>query len=274
MAAGDRSSPRTRSKAPYIFPRHPREVDRLDLQHYALREALGVNYLVPLGSPARILDVGCGTGQWAVDLSEEFGAALVVGLDIESSKPQPPLNYHFVRSNLLQGLPFPDCVFDFVHQRLLGPGLPLASWPTAVRELVRVTRAGGWIEVVEGKFAIDPAGPATARLFELARRLARSLGLDSEGVAYRSLDRYLRTAGATWIQTRSVGIPVGEWGGRIGTFMASDFRAAFRRLSGAFEAKFSISADEAQSLVTAMQHECEQHRSTWTLVFAFGQRSG
>ena len=33
----------------YLFPRHPSEVDRLDVQHYALREALGANYLAPVG---------------------------------------------------------------------------------------------------------------------------------------------------------------------------------------------------------------------------------
>jgi hypothetical protein len=73
MAAGDRSRPRTGSKAPYIFPRHPREVDRLDLQLYALCEALGV--------------VGCGTGQWAVDLSEELPAHGGCDVDPDAKLP-------------------------------------------------------------------------------------------------------------------------------------------------------------------------------------------
>jgi len=70
----------------YIVPPHPTEVDRLDVQHYALRGALGRNYVAPLEQPARILDVGTGTGQWAFDLCAEFADALVVGLDLEPSK--------------------------------------------------------------------------------------------------------------------------------------------------------------------------------------------
>ncbi len=36
----------------YVLPRHPAEVDRLDVQHYALREALGTNHLASVEGPA------------------------------------------------------------------------------------------------------------------------------------------------------------------------------------------------------------------------------
>jgi hypothetical protein len=52
--------------------------------------------------------------------------------------------------------------------------------------------------------------------------------------------------------------------------MVSDFQAAIRRLSGALEERFAISADEFQVLLTKMPQEREQHLSNWTLVFVFG----
>src|SRR5919108_5728363 len=97
---------RTDPDVPYIFPRHASEIDRLDLQHYALREALGANYLALIVKPARVLDVGCGTGQWAVELCQQFPDALVVGLDLHITKLQRAPNFCLLRSNLLQGLPF------------------------------------------------------------------------------------------------------------------------------------------------------------------------
>src|SRR2546422_1102213 len=106
MPTWDTNDPRTIGDIAYMFPRHPSEVDRLDLQHFALREVLGSNHIAPVARPSRILDVGCGTGQWAVDLCHKFPQALVVGLDMEASKPQRAENYRFVRGNLLQGLPF------------------------------------------------------------------------------------------------------------------------------------------------------------------------
>ena len=136
-----------------MLPRHPTEVDRLDIQHYAMRDALGAEYLSPLRHPLLILDVGCGTGQWAFELCPQFPEAVVVGLDIEPSKPERPTNYRFLRASLLAsllaGLPFRDCLFDFVHQRLLQSGVPLESWSRVVSDLVRATRPGGWIELIE-----------------------------------------------------------------------------------------------------------------------------
>src|SRR5262249_32972326 len=114
---------------PYLFPRHASEFDRLDVQHYALREALGGNYLAPVESPSMALDVGCGTGQWSFELCQRFRDAHVVGLDLVPSKPDRPPRYHWVKANLLQGIPLASDRFDFVYQRLLVVAVPLAMWP-------------------------------------------------------------------------------------------------------------------------------------------------
>jgi len=259
--------------AGYIFPRHPGEVDRLDLQHYALHEALGENYLAPVGTPQSVLDVGCGSGQWAYDLCMEYSDALVVGIDLVPSKPDGPPNFRFVRSNVLQGLPFVSDQFDFVHQRLLVGGVPANSWPALVHDLVRVTRPGGWIELVEVGFEVEPAGPATTRMVEMMQRLGRSLGLDTTGIVIRSLDDYLRRAGVTDIQQRSLTIPIGEWGGRIGSFLASDFRAGATRVCSIFQARFGLSAKESRDLLNAMPQEWEVHKSALSFAYAFGRKA-
>ena len=168
-------------EVPYVLPRHPSEIDRLDVQHYALREALGTNHLASVETPARVLDVGAGTGQWAFEVCAEFPGALVVGLDLVAGKPGGPANYRIVLGNLLEGLPFERGAFDFVHQRLLFSGVPVKSWPAVVGELVRVTHPGGWVELVEGNVEFERAGPASERLAEMLRRLSRTRGLDSTG---------------------------------------------------------------------------------------------
>jgi SAM-dependent methyltransferase len=261
------------SSARYIFPRHAGEVDRLDLQHYALHEALGGHYLAPVSTPQFLLDVGCGSGQWAYDLCTEYPDALVVGIDLVPSKPDRPPNFRFVRGNVLQGLPLVPDRFDFVHQRLLVGGVPMNTWPALVLDLVRVTRPGGWIELVEVGFEVEPAGPATKRMVEMMQRLGRSLGLDTTGIVLRSLSEYLHRAGVTDIQQRGVTLPIGEWGGRIGSFLASDFRAAATRVCSVFQAKFGLSADECRDLLNAMPQEWEAHKSQLSFAYAFGRRA-
>src|SRR5262252_6034171 len=84
----------------YMLPRHQTEIDRLDVQHYALRAALQGNYIAPVQRPAAILDVGSGTGQWAFDLCEQFPDAIVYGLDLVPGKaPERPVNYRYVKAN-------------------------------------------------------------------------------------------------------------------------------------------------------------------------------
>jgi SAM-dependent methyltransferase len=269
VAAAERAS---RGDIPYFLPHRADEIDRLDVQHYALRAALDANYLAPLEHPEDILDVGCGTGQWAYELCAQFPTARVVGFDLQPSKRPWPPAYRCVRGNLLQGLPFADDRFDFIHQRALISGVPVSSWPSVCRDLVRVARPGGWIELVECPPWFESAGPVTTRLCEMLQRLLLARGLDSAGSIVTGLDDHLRRSGLVDIRKRVVDLEVGEWGGRVGSLMASDCRALFFRLADAFEAAFGVVNREYQDLVIAMQREWEEYQTRYRFVFAVGRK--
>jgi SAM-dependent methyltransferase len=269
VTAADRAS---RDDVAYFLPHRADEIDRLDVQHYALRAALGAHYLAPLDQPAEILDAGCGTGQWAYELCAEFPRALVVGFDLEPSKRPWPPAYRCVRGNLLQGLPFADDQFDFVHQRALISGVPVDSWPSVCRDLVRVARPGGWVELVECPPWFESAGPVTQRICAMLQRLLLARGLDSAGVVVAALDDHLVRSGLVEVRRRDLDLRVGEWGGRVGSLMATDCRALFFRLAAAFEAAFGIADHEYRELVTAMQYEWEQYHTTYRFVFAVGRK--
>ncbi len=258
-----------------MLPRHHTEIDRLDVQHYALRAALQGNHVAPVSQPSIILDVGSGTGQWAYDLCVQFPASVVFGLDVLPSKPaRRPANYRFVKANVLHGLPFAADRFDFVHQRLMVTALPLPAWPAVIGDLFRVARPGGWLELVEGGDDIEPRGPATARLFELAAQLAAAYGLDRTGSVCGLLDEYLREVGAADVERRRVPVPIGEWGGRVGSLMASDFRSLFHGLCRTFEVRFGLPAAVCIELLHAMQEECEGYHTSYTFTFAIGRKPG
>ena len=258
----------------YVVPRQPAEIDRLDVQHYALRAALRGNYVAPVEEPSRILDVGSGTGQWGHDLSDEFPDAVVVGLDVVPGKPQPPPNYRYVRANLLQGLPFADDTFDFVHQRLMLSAIPGADWQPLIQEMARVTRPFGLIELAEIGDRMEPRGPATADIWRLAARLGDLYGLDSTGTVVASLDRYLRDAGLVEVERHHVALPMGQWGGEIGSMMASDFRMLFTVLTDVFEARLGVPAAETGELLGAALQECEGYRTNAIIAFVHGRQPG
>ncbi|MBO0687783.1 MAG: class I SAM-dependent methyltransferase, partial [Candidatus Dormibacteraeota bacterium] len=245
-----------RSRGPYLFPRHPREIDRLDVQHYAFQGTAGSNFLAPVDTPRRVLDSGSGTGQWGFEVSQQFPAALVVGVDLVPGKPQRPPRYRSVRANLLQGLPFCDATFDFVHQRLMVPAIPPRAWPHLVRDLVRVTRPGGWLELVEVPWEADQAGPATERLLELLREFSASRGLDRRRTVFESVDRYLRDAGLKDVVRREIALRCGDWGGDAGALVASNMRAAFTRVCEVLQSRSLLREEEARALIQQSQDEC------------------
>jgi SAM-dependent methyltransferase len=259
------------ASASYVFPRHPAEIHRLDVQHYAMREALGTNHVAPVHRPLAILDAGCGTGQWGFEMCAQFPGARVFGLDLVPGKPAPS-GYRFVRGNLLQGLPFRDGRFDLVHQRFLAPGVPVPSWPAVVAELARTGRPGGWVELVEMRMELQLAGPATRRLFGMAMGMQASLGLDASGVVADSLDGYLRQAGLTNVARRELVLPIGQWGGRTGALMVTDVRSAFTRACEVLHSRALLSLEEGMDLIQRLSVEVERHQTTVTCVIAMGQR--
>lgn len=54
------------------MPNDEKEQDRMDILSYLFILALdGKLFLAPIGDhPQRILDLGCGTGQWAIDVGK------------------------------------------------------------------------------------------------------------------------------------------------------------------------------------------------------------
>ena len=48
---------------PYALPSDLGEMNRLDFQHFVLRQAFKGNYAAPVRKPSSILDVGSGTGR-------------------------------------------------------------------------------------------------------------------------------------------------------------------------------------------------------------------
>lgn len=258
----------------YLFPKHPSETARLDLQHWALREHLGTNLLAPAVGPSSVLDVGCGTGLWAADLGVQFPRATVIGLDLDPSKGSRSSTQGFVRANMLRGLPFVDGSFELVHERLLVAAVPVDAWLAFAAELVRVTRPGGWVEMVEPMMTFDRAGPAMSRLSELMLRMAAARGLDTASTVFRILDGYLHQAGLESVERRTFSVPMGGWGGRVGSLMLSDARAAGQRITELAQIHLGLAQDEGHALVEAALAECDENEISWTFAIAFGQKPG
>lgn len=68
----------------YVLPNDETEQDRLDMQHHSFLLIFGGElYRAPLTRIERVLDVGCGTGLWAMDFGDLHPKATVIATDRE-----------------------------------------------------------------------------------------------------------------------------------------------------------------------------------------------
>jgi ubiquinone/menaquinone biosynthesis C-methylase UbiE len=259
---------------PYILPWNREEANRLNFQHYLLRQAMSGIYRAPIKRPRNILDVGCGTGRWAQEIAQAFPEANVIGLDIfeapEANGSIKPSNYQFVMADALKGLPFSSFQFDFVHQRSLGHAIPSACWHQVVNELVRVTRPGGMVELVEPDSVFHNVGPSCAQLQNWIIAACRKCGTDPTEV--RQIEAYLLAAGLMNIKTEVVSLPVGQWGGRLGMTTMANMRAACLAMKPLVLQQVGMNSQEYDSLLEDMFKECEERRSSFIVYVVYGQR--
>ena len=96
----------TTTKVPYLLAHDPAEQSRLDFQHVFLKGILQKNYLAPITDPSALLDVGSGTGRWAIEMAQAFPATRVTGIDVAPTVSSGALNAQFVQHDILKVCPF------------------------------------------------------------------------------------------------------------------------------------------------------------------------
>ncbi|RIA98247.1 S-adenosyl-L-methionine-dependent methyltransferase [Glomus cerebriforme] len=142
------------------------------LVHVVIREIFKGNFSSPiqdiLSDPdAKILDVGCGSGFWVIEMAADYSKPSYIGLDKLPLFPKStfPSNVQFLQHDLSEGLPFEDNTFEFVHIQALGSEFTEPEWESFVyKELARVLKPGGWLEICDPEFEMTNCGPTLKQL--------------------------------------------------------------------------------------------------------------
>ncbi|KAJ7876180.1 S-adenosyl-L-methionine-dependent methyltransferase [Mycena olivaceomarginata] len=131
------------TKPDYILPVH--ETVRLDAQSNGMDKLLG-DGLCPedIGQPRKILEIGAGSGAWAIHAAKLYPEADVLAIDMNPlpARPLPP-NLSYQQVNILEPFPFPAGTFDIVHIRLVLVHLPDAF--SVLSRIIDLVAPGGWL---------------------------------------------------------------------------------------------------------------------------------
>ncbi|KAJ5240878.1 uncharacterized protein N7469_002469 [Penicillium citrinum] len=135
----------------YVLPNDETEQDRQDLLHHVRNLTLnGSLFRAPVPTtPQRVLDIGTGTGIWAIDFADSYPSAEVIGTDLSPIQPSwVPPNLRFIVDDAESSWLFSTSrPFDFIHARDLGGAI--ADWNRLLHQSYLYLRPGGWIELQE-----------------------------------------------------------------------------------------------------------------------------
>ena len=201
----------------YHVPNDDGEQERMDLSYHSMRLTFEDKpFHAPIATPTSILDVGTGTGIWAMDVADEYPSASVIGFDLSPIQPTfVPPNLQFEIVDADENWEYGSNRFDLVHTRFMN-GFSIKNWPHVYREAWTSLKPGGWVENQEFDCIVvsdDNSMPEDSKLAEWVRlwnqgihMMGRTGRIDTEKMVAD-----MRVAGFINITVKPYKMPIGPW---------------------------------------------------------------
>ncbi|KAI9677415.1 MAG: hypothetical protein M1817_006369 [Caeruleum heppii] len=206
----------------YFMPNDEIEQTRLNILHQMYLLLLSSRLtLAPLSSsdpPTRILDIGTGTGEWAINMAELYPSCDVTGTDFSAMQPSAvPSNVFFEIDDAEEEWNF-SSPFDLIHVRgMMGA---FRDWGKIYAECYRHLKPGGYLEVVDNDHLSAYPPSATSSSAQSSQdHISTYISLlhHASNIAGRPWSTahlsgsLLASHGFTDITTTTLHVPLGTW---------------------------------------------------------------
>ncbi|CAO0795362.1 unnamed protein product [Mucor circinelloides] len=210
---------------------------------------------------------------------------LLVNGELQQPPPPPPPapcetpkkrallhNLDFYQVNVVNAkLPFADNHFDFVKQRLVTAAFTTADWKRVMAELVRVTKPGGYIELLEIDYNTHNLGP-NGRKWERELLEAARLKRQMEPRIARHLADLLKTVGLIEVSSKLVSIPLGSWGLDLGELWKQNMENFADSTSPLLSKLVGVSVNEYRNQWHSLIHEVRDKKAFSNMHAAWGRK--
>jgi ubiquinone/menaquinone biosynthesis C-methylase UbiE len=174
-------------------------------------------FLAPLPDTLeKVLDVGTGSGIWAIDFADQFPGAQVIGTDLSPTQPSwSPPNCKFEIDDATQPWTYQPDSFDYIHARLLVGSI--VDWNALFAEAFKACKPGGYVESMEmdiGFHSDDGSvGPGSAMYdwYAIMTHGGKVMGRSTDIYKSRAVETAFKAAGFVDITKKEIKIPATKW---------------------------------------------------------------
>ena len=197
----------------YFIPDDDQEQERLDMQHEMFLITMDRRlYYAPLTTVTNALDIGTGTGIWAIHFADDHPESNIIGTDLSAIQPSfVPPNCKFEIDDFEAEWTFPQ-KFDFIHGRMLAGSI--AKPARLFEQVYAALEPGGWFELQDFAFPVrSDDGTMVGTPFEHYNQLLvdglKALGRDGGWAS--EYDKFMADAGFTNIVRVDSKWPQNPW---------------------------------------------------------------
>ncbi|KAH8777976.1 S-adenosyl-L-methionine-dependent methyltransferase [Hyaloscypha finlandica] len=255
----------------YYYPNDPTEAERLEYQHCVIDFALDSRlHYAPLFAPRYVLDIGTGTGDWAIEMGDSYPNATIEGTDLSPIQPTDvPANVQFVIDDAEQeDWAVPENHYDYIHTRFMMGCF--ADFREIIKQGFKHTKPGGWMEsqdLMHPPFCDDGTMPDdwpfkdwSDTMDDASEKANRRLT-----IAHK-LKRWYIEAGFVDVHEKIIKMPINSWPRNkhlktLGKFWAENLLAGLQGFSLAlFSREFMWSKTEIEVYLVNVRKSITDHR--------------
>ncbi|KAK3355345.1 methyltransferase LaeA [Neurospora tetraspora] len=263
-------------KGQYMLPIDELEKDRLDMFHHFFLLARNQQLFsapFPNQESPRILDLGCGTGIWAIDMQDKYPElGQVTGADLALIQPEfIPRNLVFKPMDIEEPwLELSGCAYDLIHLRTLNGSI--SDWPFVYDQIYKHLKPHyGFVEQVEIDWvprSDDRSLPPDSyfsrwaeALMEAMDRAGRPMRLDSHRI-----QQQMTQAGLVDPHEQIIKVPINGWpedahDREIGRWFNLGLTQGLEALTLApFTRILGYTPDEARDLISRVKEEIRSRK--------------
>ncbi|KAK3196487.1 hypothetical protein K4F52_000369 [Lecanicillium sp. MT-2017a] len=198
----------------YLLPNDAQEHQRLDIQHTCTVALLDDKLaLAPLENPKTVLDLGTGTGVWAIEFAKQNPEANVIGTDLSEVQPANDVaNCTFIKEDIEHDRWSHTCLFDYIHVRFT-----VTCFSNITPILAKIydhLEPGGWVEFQENTGEVLSTDGSTdgSDMETLSNALMKGLSVMGKDPTWiGTLSERLAKQGFTEITEKIMPFPIGGW---------------------------------------------------------------